>query len=96
MLSRNHIHILKRVKKHKEIRSEKHHKDLDYLYKQGYIEMTVYDTEGEYFSQPYLTELGEARLYENRRKFIEVWLPVAISNLIAVCALVISIVALLK
>lgn len=96
MLHPHHIHTLKRIKKIKEIRSTKPNKDLDYLYEKGYIEMTVYDKPDDYFAQPYLTEKGKARLYEEKRKFIEVWLPVAISSLLSVAALIISIIALLK
>jgi hypothetical protein len=58
--------------------------------------MTVCDKLGDYYAQPFLSEKGEARLYEERRKFIEVWLPVAISTLLSLAALVISIIALLK
>ena len=96
MLGLYHIRILKRIRKNKEIRSAKPNKDLDYLYDNGYIEMTIYDKPGDYFAQPYLTEKGKARLYEEKRKFIEVWLPVAISSLLSLAALVISIIALLK
>lgn len=96
MLGPYHIRILKRIRKNKEIRSAKPNKDLDYLYDNGYVEMTIYDKPGDYFAQPYLTEKGKARLYEEKRKFIEVWLPVAISSLLSLAALVISIIALLK
>jgi hypothetical protein len=96
MLHPHHIRLLKRTSKNKEIRSAKPNKDLDYLYDNGYIEMTVCDKPGDYFAQPYLTEKGKARLYEEKRKFIEVWLPVAISSLLSLAALVISIIALMK
>lgn len=96
MLSSRHIRLLKMIDKSKVIRTAKPNKDLDYLYDNGYIEITVCDKPGDYFAKPYLTEKGVARLYEQKRKFIEVWLPVAISNLIAFSALVISIIALLK
>lgn len=96
MLSRQHIRLLKRIKKGKVIRSAKPNKDLDYLYEHGYIEILECDKPGDYFAQPYLTEKGKARLYEEKRKFIEIWLPVAISNLIAFAALIISIISLSK
>ncbi len=96
MLHHNHVRTLKRIKRNKEIRDRKPNKDLDYLYENGYIEMTVCDKPGDYFAQPYLTEKGKARIYEQKRKFIEVWLPVAISTLLSIAALVISIIALLK
>lgn len=96
MLHPNHIKTLKKIKKGKDIRSSKSNKDLDYLYSKGYVEMIVCDKPGDYYAQPYLTEKGTARLYEEKRKFIEVWFPVAISSLLSVGALVISIIALLK
>ena len=96
MLHPSHIRTLKKIKKNKDVRSSKSHKDLDYLYDKGYVEMIVCDKPGDYFAQPYLSEKGKARLYEEKRKFIEVWLPVAISSLLSVGALVISIIALLK
>ena len=96
MLSPNHIRTLKKIRKRKDIRTSKHNRDLDYLYENGYIEITVYDKPDDYFAQPYLTEKGKARLYEEKRKFIEVWLPVAISNLLSVFAIIISIIALAR
>ena len=96
MLHPQHVRLLKRINKSKVIRTAKPNKDLDYLYENGYIELTVYDKPGDYFAQPLLTEKGKARLYEEKRKFVELWLPVAISNLIAFSALVISVIALLK
>ena len=94
MLHLSHIRTLARISKNKEVRSSKPNKDLDYLQKRGYIEVTMCDKPDDFFAQPYLTEKGKARLYEERKKFVEVWLPVAISNLIAVSALIISIIAL--
>ena len=96
MLKPAHIRTLKRIKKGKEIRTTKPHEDLDYLYEKGYIKIAIVDKPNDYYAQPYLTELGEARLYEHKRKIIEVWVPVAISNAIAVGALIISIIALTK
>lgn len=96
MSKHSYIHTLKRIAKNKEIRDSKPNKDLDYLYELGYIEMTVVDKPNDYYAQPYLTEKGKAFLYERKLNRIEVWLPVAISNLIALVALVISIIALLK
>ena len=96
MLHPHHIRLLKKVKRNREVRSAKPNKDLDYLYENGYIEITVCDKPGDYYAQPYLTEKGKARLYEEKRKFKEVWLPVVISSLISLAALVISIISLLK
>ena len=96
MLSPAHIRTLKRIKKNKEIRTTKPHEDLDYLCEKGYIGITKVDKPNDYYAHPYLTEKGEARLYEHKRKVIEVWLPVAISTLLALAALVISIIALTK
>lgn len=62
MLSNAHIKLLKKIKKGEIIRDERSNKDLDYLCKQGYIELTVYDKPDDYFSKPYLTEKGKARL----------------------------------
>ena len=96
MLDPKQLKTLKKIKKNKIVRDSKPNKDLDYLYENGYIELTVYNNPKDYFAQPYITEKGKARLYEERRKFIEVWLPVGISNFIALGALIISIIALLK
>jgi len=56
--------------------------------------LTKCDKPGDYFAQPYLTEKGKARLHEEKRRRLEFWLPVIVSNLIAVAALIISIIAL--
>lgn len=96
MSKRTHIQTLKRIAKNKEIRDSKPNKDLDYLHELGFIEMTVVDKPNDYYAQPYLTEKGKAFLYERKQKLIEIWMPVAISNLIALAALIISIIALLK
>ena len=96
MLHPSHVKLLKKIENHKIVRCERNHKDLDYLYEQGYIEMTICDKPGDYFAQPYITEKGKARLYDEYRKFVEVWLPVAISTLLSVAALTISIIALMK
>lgn len=96
MLSRQHIQTLKRIDINKEIRSSKPNKDLDYLFENGYIEMTVCDKPDDYYAQPYLTEKGKAVLDERKRRFIEIWIPVVISNLIAFVALVIAIISLTK
>ena len=96
MLGYTHIRILKRIAKNIEIRGSKPNKDLDYLYNLGLIEITEVDKPNDYYAQPYLTEKGRAFLDERKRKLIEVWVPVAISSLLAIAALVISIIALLK
>ena len=79
MLDFTHIRTLKRIKKNKEIRGTKPNKDLDYLYENGYIEMTVVDKPNDYYAQPYLTEKGKARLYAERKRTLEKWLPIIIS-----------------
>ncbi len=96
MLSGRHIRLLKKIQKNTVIRTTKPNKDLDYLYKRKYIEITECDKPGDYFAQPYLTDKGEAKLYELKKKFIEIWLPVAVSNVLALAALIISIIALTK
>lgn len=96
MLHPHHIRLLKKIGKNKEVRTAKINKDLDYLYERGYIEITVCDKPGDYYAQPYLTDKGKARLYEEKRRFREVWLPVVFSNLLSLAALVISIIALRK
>ncbi len=96
MLHPSHIRLLKKIKRNKIVRSHKNHKDIDYLYDKKYIEITVCDKPDDYFAQPYITEKGKARLYEEYRKFVEVWLPVAISTILSIIASVISIIALLK
>ncbi|MBR2474809.1 MAG: hypothetical protein IKB51_07285 [Clostridia bacterium] len=96
MLHPYHIRLLKAISKNKVIRISKPNKDLDHLLVNGYIEMTVCDNPNDYFAQPYLTEKGKARLYEEKRKFIDLWLPVTISSVLSIAALVISIIALLK
>ena len=96
MSKHSHIHTLKRIAKNREIRESKPNKDLDYLYELGYIEMTVCDKPNDFYAQPYLTEKGKAFLYERKLRLIEVWVPVAISSLLAIAALIISIIALSK
>ena len=96
MLSNKHIRALKRINKNKVIRVDKNNKDLDYLFTEGLIEIIVCDKPGDYYAQPYLTEKGKAKLDEHRRQRQEVWIPVAISNILALVAVVISIIALLK
>ena len=96
MLDPKHVRTLKRIQEGKVIRKSKHNPDLDYLLDLGYIEITVCDKPGDYFAQPYLTEKGLAKLYDVRRRFIEVWLPVALSCLLSIAAIVISIISLLK
>lgn len=96
MLSYSHIRLLKRIKRNMVVQSTKPNKDLDYLLGNGYIEETICDKPNDYYAQPYLTEKGKARLYEQKRKFIEIWIPVVISNLLAFSALIISIIALMK
>ena len=71
-------------------------KDLDYLCEKGYVEITVYDKPDDYFAQPHLTEKGKARLYEEKRRAVEVWIPVFISTLLSIAAIIISIISLTK
>lgn len=94
MLHPKHFRTLKKIEKNKDIRSSKPNEDLDYFYENGYIGITKCDKPGDYFAQPYLTEKGKARLHEEKRRCLEFWLPVIVSNLIAVAALIISIIAL--
>ena len=88
MLNFNHIQTLKKIKNGKVVCIDKKHKDLDYLYELGYIEITVVDKPGDYFAHPYLTEI--------RMRLFEIWLPVVIANTIAIISLVIAIIALSK
>lgn len=96
MLNLNHIQTLKKIKNGKVVCIDKKHKDLDYLYELGYIEITVVDKPGDYFAHPYLTEKGKAKLFEIRMRLFEIWLPVVIANTIAIISLVIAIIALSK
>lgn len=43
-----------------------------------------------------ITELGKSKLYEDRKDRFRHWIPIAISNLMSLIAIVISIIALLK
>ena len=43
-----------------------------------------------------ITELGKSKLYEDRKDRFRHWLPIVISNLLSLIAIVISIIALLK
>ena len=67
MLSSKHIRTLTKIEKGKEIRDTKLNRDLEYLRKIGYIEMTVCDKKDDYFAMPYLTEMGMARLDIERK-----------------------------
>lgn len=90
MLNLRHIRILKKIKRNKEVRTIKRHKDLDYLYELGYIEITVVDKPDDYFAQPYITEKGKAKLYEIRTRLIEIWIPAIVANTIAIVSLIIA------
>ncbi len=43
-----------------------------------------------------ITELGKSKLYEERKDRFRHWIPIVISNLMSLIAIVISIIALLK
>lgn len=96
MLSHSHKKLLKNIQKQKVIRVQTYNKDLDYLFEQGLIEITACNKPDDYFAMPCITEKGKAELYERKQKFLEVWLPVTLSNAIALAALIISLIALWK
>ena len=96
MLASRHVKLMLSIRKNKEIRCSKPNKDLDYLFQCGYIEITVCDKPGDFYAQPYLTEKGEAALDEFLLRKREIWIPVLISNILSIIAIVISIIALLK
>lgn len=95
-LSSKHKKLLRKIRKHKIVRTTKDNADFDYLAEEGYIEFVTCDKPGDYYVEPTLTEKGEALLYERKIKFIETWLPFVVSTGIALAALIISIIALLK
>lgn len=43
-----------------------------------------------------ITELGKSKLYEDRKDSFRHWIPIAISNMLSLIAIVISIIALTK
>lgn len=79
MISNKHIRLLRKISKGKVVRTRKQNPDLNYLYNQGYIGITSVDKPDDYFAQPYLTEKGKARLYQEREKFVISKVPIIIS-----------------
>lgn len=96
MLAPHHIRLLKNIKKRKVVRTVKINKDLDYLFENGYIEMTVYNSTDDYCAHPYLTEKGKAKLHTIRKQTAEKWIPIIISIIALIKSFMPEIILLMK
>ena len=94
-LSREQIKLLKQISRKIIVRTNKRNlSDVEYLRSLELITAMVADKEDDYYYQPKITEKGKAVLSEHVVHITEKWIPVIISNLIAIAALIISIIAL--
>lgn len=96
-LSRKQLKLLKTISKSAVIRTDKNDiKDIEYLRLEKLVEVSMVDKKDDFFYQAYITEHGKAYLDNVTQHNIEHWVPVVISNLIALAALILSIIALLQ
>lgn len=96
-LSRKQLKLLKTISKSTVIRTDKHDiKDIEYLRKNDLVEVSMVDKKDDFFYQAHISEQGKAYLDELAKHNLEHWLPVIISNLIALAALILSIIALIQ
>ena len=96
-LSRKQFKLLKTISKSTVVRTDKYDiDDIEYLRSENLVEVTMVDKEDDFFYQARITERGKAYLDNISRHNLEHWLPVIISNLIALVALILSIVAILQ
>lgn len=94
-LNPTQIKLLKKVSKQSVIRTDKFDlSDVEYLRSLGLTVACSADKQDDFFYQATITEKGKAVLYEYTAALVEKWVPVIISNLIAVSALIVSIIAL--
>ena len=95
-LSREQLKLLKTISKSTVIRTDKNDiKDIEYLRIEKLVEVTMVNKKDDFFYQAHITEHGKAFLDNVSRHNVEHWVPVIISNLIALAALILSIIALL-
>lgn len=96
-LSRKQLKLLKTISKSTVIRTDKNDiKDIEYLRLEKLVEVSMVDKKDDFFYQAHITEQGKAYLDNVTQHNIEHWVPVIISNLIALAALILSIIALLQ
>ena len=95
-LSREQLKLLKTISKSTVIRTDKNDiKDIEYLRIEKLVEVTMVNKKDDFFYQAHITEHGKDFLDNVSRHNVEHWVPVIISNLIALAALILSITALL-
>ena len=96
-LSRKQFKLLKKINKHPVIRTNKFDiEDIEYLRSEKLVDVNVVDNKDEFFYQARINEKGKAYLDNVKRHRLELWIPVILSNLIALAALILSIIALLQ
>ena len=89
------LKLLKEIRRENVVRTDKWEiKDIEYLRSEGLVTVCSVDKKDDFFYQPRITEKGKAVLYECFIHKVEKWVPVIISNSIAIAALIISIIAL--
>lgn len=96
-LSRKQFKLLKNATKRPLIRTNKFDiEDIEYLRSEKLVDVNVVDNKDEFFYQARINEKGKAYFDNVKRHRLELWIPVIISNLIALAALILSIIALLR
>lgn len=94
-LSKKQLKLLKTISKRIVIRTDKRDiNDIEYLRSEGLVTACSVDKKDDFYYQPIITEKGKAVLYEHFIHNVEKWIPDIISNLIAIAALIVSIIAL--
>ena len=97
MLSKEQMRLLRETKENLVVRTDKYKiEDVEYLRELGFVTCIQVDKEGDFYYQARISESGKACLYLCKKKNIEIWVPVVISSLFSVSALVISIISLLR
>ena len=96
-LEDKHLKLLKQIKKEYVVRTNKHEiEDVEYLRSLGLITASSVDKKDDFYYHPRITEKGKAILYERFVRRFEQWVPVIVSNLISIAALIVAIIALCK
>ena len=90
-LSPKQAKLLKKISKKPVIRHNKYDlEDVEYLRSLGLITACCVDKEDDFFYQAIITEKGKAILYERFINLVKYWIPMLISNAIAIAALIVS------
>ena len=90
-LSPKQARLLKTISKKTVTRDNKYKlDDVEYLRSLGLITACCVDKEDDFFYQAIITEKGKAILYERSINLVKYWIPILISNAIAIAALIVS------